>query len=196
MTISAEQPEQLGFAGMPRRLFACMPSRLNAWVDCPRRYRMTYLDRPRPPRGPAWAHNSLGASVHAALAGWWRLPRPARTVDGAATLLDAAWSAAGFRDSDQAAAWLLRTRTMVRRYICGVDPDLEPVGVERTLAARTERLALSGRVDRLDDRAGELVVVDDKSGRRPLSADDVRGSLALALYAVAAAATLRRRCVR
>jgi RecB family exonuclease len=196
MTTGARPAEQLGFAGMPRRLFACTPSRLNSWVDCPRRYRMTYLDRPRPPRGPAWAHNSLGASVHSALSGWWRLPRQARNVDGAAALLEAVWSGEGFRDPAHAASWLSRSRAMVTRYVTGLDRDAEPVGVERTLAARTERLALSGRLDRLDDRAGELVVVDYKTGRRALTADDARGSLALALYAITASATLRRRCVR
>jgi RecB family exonuclease len=181
---------------MPRRLFACTPSRLTSWVDCPRRYRLTYLDRPRPPAGPAWAHNSFGAGLHNALAGWWRLPRAQRTVDAAGQLLDAGWSAEGFRDSAQSDAWLARGRAMVRRYVAALDPAREPIGVERTIAARTKRLALSGRVDRLDDRSGELVVVDYKTGRRPLTVDDTRGSMALALYAVAAAATLRRRCVR
>ena len=191
-----QPPEQLGLAGMPRRLFACTPSRLTSWVDCPRRYRLTYLDRPRPPAGPPWAHNSFGAGVHNALAGWWRLPRAGRTVAAAGQLLDAGWSAEGFRDSAQSGAWLARGRAMVQRYVAALDPDREPLGIERTIAARTTRLALSGRVDRLDDRGGELVVVDYKTGRRPLTVDDTRGSMALALYAVAAAATLRRRCVR
>ena len=181
---------------LPRRLFTCTPSRLTAWVDCPRRYRMTYLDRPRPQTGPPWAHNSLGASMHSALAGWWRLPRRERTVAAAGTLLDDAWLADGYRDAAQASGWRAYARTLVRRYVAGLDADREPVGVERTLACKTDRLALSGRVDRLDDRDGELVVVDYKTGRRPLSGDDARGSLALALYAMAAAATLRRRCVR
>src|SRR4051812_49320697 len=61
------QPEQLGFEGMPEKLFVCTPSKLVAYEDCPRRYRFAYLDRPAPPKGPAWAHNSLGASVHTAL---------------------------------------------------------------------------------------------------------------------------------
>jgi PD-(D/E)XK nuclease superfamily len=195
-TLPAGPPEQLRLAGMPRRLFSCTPSRLTAWVDCPRRYRMTYLDRPRPAPGPAWAHNSFGASVHNALAGWWRLPSAGRTVAAVGDLLGTGWLAEGFRDQAQSDGWRAQGRAMVKRYVATLDPGDEPVGVERTVAARTERLALSGRVDRLDDRRGELVVVDYKTGRRPLTVDDTRGSLALALYAVAAAATMRRRCVR
>lgn len=181
---------------MPRRLFVCTPSRLTAFVDCPRRYRMTYLDRPRPPAGPPWAHNSFGASVHAALAGWWRLPQEGRTADAAEGLVDAVWSVQGYRDPAQSQGWLVRARAIVRRYVATLDPGREPLGVERTLGARTRRLALSGRLDRLDDRDGQLVVVDYKTGRRSLSVADARGSLALALYAIAAAATLRRPCVR
>ena len=192
----AEQLGLVGMASIPGRLFACTPSRLTSWVDCPRRYRLTYLDRPRPPAGPPWAHNSFGAGIHNALAGWWRLPRGQRTVGAAGQLLDAGWSAEGFRDPAQSSAWLVRGRALVQRYVAALDPGREPLGVERTIAARTNRLALSGRVDRLDDRDGELVVVDYKTGRRPLTVDDTRGSMALALYAVAAAATLRRRCVR
>jgi RecB family exonuclease len=60
----------------------------------------------------------------------------------------------------------------------------------------TEGLAVSGRVDRIDDRGGELVIVDYKTGRSIPDRDTARGSLALALYALAAARTLRRPCRR
>jgi len=186
--------DELELEGLPQRLFSCTPSRLTTWVDCPRHYRMKYLDRPRPTPGPPWAHNSLGASVHNALASWWRLAPKARTPDRAGQLLDAAWLSDGFRDEQQSTRWRDRARDMVRRYVAALDPYQEPLGVERTLAARTRRLALSGRLDRLDDRAGELVVVDYKTGRRPPTVDDARGSAALALYAVAASSTLRRPC--
>jgi hypothetical protein len=182
--------------GMPQRLFTCTPSRLLTWFDCPRRYRMTYLDRPRPAKGPPWAHLSLGAAVHAAIAAWWHLPRPQRTVGSAGQLLDRAWSADGFRDDEQAERWRLRAREMVAAHVSALDPADEPVGVERTVAFRTQTLAVSGRLDRLDRRGEELVVVDYKSGRRVPTTDETRGSLALALYALAAERVLHRRCRR
>ena len=64
------------------------------------------------------------------------------------------------------------------------------------VGAKTPTLALSGRVDRIDDVDGELVIVDYKTGRTGLGADDARGSRALALYAFAAERVFRRRCRR
>ncbi|MBV9593535.1 MAG: PD-(D/E)XK nuclease family protein [Actinobacteria bacterium] len=180
---------------MPRRLFACTPSRLAAF-DCPRRYRLTYLDRPTPPRGAPWAHNTLGAVVHVALHRWWNLARRHRSPVNGATLVERHWQNDGFRDAEQAERWRRIAQDWVQRYVETLDPDDEPLGVERTVAVTTERLALSGRVDRLDDRSEGLVVVDYKTGRLAPDLDDARGSLALALYAVASARTLRRSCVR
>jgi RecB family exonuclease len=194
------QVEQLGFDGMPRRLYPCTPTRLSTWLDCPRRYRMSYLDRPTPPKGPPWAHNSLGASVHNALAGWWRLPRRGRTVTAAGDLLDSGWISDGFAHDAQSAAHRRRCRAMVEDYVARLDPAAEPAGVERTVATRTQLIAVSGRIDRLDDRRGaapgELVVVDYKTGRQRLTVDDARSSLALAIYALAAERVLRRPCRR
>ena len=57
-------------------------------------------------------------------------------------------------------------------------------------------LRVSGRVDRLDDRDGELVVVDYKTSRVPPTDDDARTSLALGLYAAAVWKMFRRRTLR
>jgi len=188
---------QLGFEGMPRRLLQAAPSRLGCYLDCPRRYRFTYLDRPPPPKGPPWAHNSFGAAVHTTLANWWKAPRERRTVPAVAELLDRAWLVDGYRDEAQRSRAKERAQEMLARYVSKLDPDHEPVGVERTVALKTERAALFGRVDRIDDRPGEgLVIVDYKTGRQVLTLDDARSSLALAIYAVGAARTLRRPCRR
>src|SRR3954451_22368181 len=82
-------PEQLGFEGMPERLFVCTPSKLGSFADCPRRYRYSYVDRPTPPKGPPWAHNSLGASVHSALKNWFDVPVDRRAPGALPTLLRA-----------------------------------------------------------------------------------------------------------
>lgn len=194
--------EQLGFEGMPRRLYSCTPTRLTTWLECPRRYRMSYLDRPVPPKGPAWAHNSLGASVHNALAGWWRLPLPRRTVAAAGSLLAQGWITEGYASDAQSARYRDWARRMVEAYVSGLDPADEPAGVERTVATKTDVIAVSGRIDRLDARPAhsgsgtELVVVDYKTGRHVLTTDDARSSLALALYATAASRVMRRDCRR
>ena len=176
---------------------------------------MVYLDRPSPPKGPPWAHNSFGATVHNALAGWWRLPLAERRPKTAAELVERGWIAEGYEDGSQAARYLGRAKAMVERYVATLDPAVEPVGVERVVATKTELIAVSGRIDRLDDRPAkpgadpresvrsggpgqdrDLVVVDYKTGRTPPTTQDVRSSLALALYALAAGRVLRRRCFK
>ncbi len=185
---------QLGFEGMPEKLFVCTPSKLAAYEDCPRRYRYAYVDRPAPAKGPAWAHNSLGASVHTALRNWYGLPGGQRRPEALGTLLKATWVSEGYRDEAQEREVFRRALEWLESYVSGLDPLEEPVGVERTVAAKTRVLALSGRVDRIDRRGDELVIVDYKTGRGELSRDDARGSRALALYAYAAARVFRRRC--
>lgn len=193
-------PEQLGFAGMPERLFVCTPSKLGAYLDCPRRYRYSYVDRPTPPKGPPWAHNSLGASVHTALKNWYALA-PDRRVPGALpTLLKATWVREGYRDVDQERASYQRALHWLETYVATLDPDDEPLGVERVVATKTSVLAFNGRADRIDSRTGpegpEAVIVDYKTGRSGLDTDDARGSQALALYAYAAQRVFRRPCHR
>jgi RecB family exonuclease len=181
---------------VPPRLFSATPSRLDSWLGCPRRYRYSYVDRPTPPKGAPWAHNSVGAAVHGALAAWWLLPVDDRTPCAARRLLWERWSPLGFRDDQHAAEWRDRAADMAERYVETLDPSDEPLGIERTVGMKTARLALSGRIDRLDRRGDELVIVDYKTGRHVLSTDDARGSLALAIYAAAAARTLRLPCRR
>jgi putative RecB family exonuclease len=181
---------------MPERLFVCTPSKLGAFEDCPRRYRYGYVDRPAPPKGPAWAHNSLGASVHTALRGWHMLEPAKRRPEALATLLRGTWVSEGYRDEEQERAAFRTALEWLEGYVGGLDPADEPVGVERVVGVKTAALALSGRVDRIDRRGDELVIVDYKTGRFGVGVDDARGSQALALYAFAAQRVFRRSCRR
>ncbi|MFC6015100.1 RecB family exonuclease [Plantactinospora solaniradicis] len=185
---------------MPERLFVCTPSKLGAYTDCPRRYRYSYVDRPAPPKGPPWAHNSLGASVHTALRNWYALPADRRGSDALPTLLKGTWVREGYRDEEQERAVFRRALEWLESYVDTLDPDQDPLGVERVVAVKTAVLAFNGRADRIDSRPGpdgpQLVIVDYKTGRTGLDADDARGSQALALYAYAAERVFRQPCRR
>ncbi|ROT32025.1 PD-(D/E)XK nuclease family protein [Micromonospora sp. HM5-17] len=185
---------------MPERLFVCTPSKLGSYTDCPRRYRYAYVDRPAPPKGPPWAHNSLGSSVHTALRNWYGLPPDRRRPEALPTLLKGTWVREGYRDDEQERAVFRRALEWLESYVETLDPTVDPVGVERVVAVKTAVLAFNGRADRIDARSGpdgpELVIVDYKTGRAGLDADDARGSQALALYAYAAERVFRRPCRR
>ncbi|HSK58171.1 MAG TPA: PD-(D/E)XK nuclease family protein [Actinomycetospora sp.] len=205
---------QLGLDGMPARLVRVTPSRLATWEDCRRRYRLTYLDRPTPPRGGPRAASTLGAVVHNALRAVFGEPPARRSGPRAAAEVERRWSSEGFRDDAQAAVYRERARGWVADYVerhavvDAPEPQGDPVGVERWLSAPVGTIVAEGRADRLDERAlrdgsgsaalrvPEIVVVDYKTGRRLPDADDVRGSPALALYALAVRHVLRRPCRR
>ena len=180
---------------MPTKLWSCTPTKLTTWSQCPRRYLFTYLDRRA--KGAPWAHNSVGLSAHNALRDWFvSLPSDRRTPSAAADFVTRNWIDRGFRDDAQSLQWRDRTADMTSSYAATLDPADEPIGVERQVSAPVGRLALSGRVDRIDLRpdgdAEQVVIVDYKTGRRSLTEDDVKSSLALAVYVVAARRTLRR----
>ena len=188
---------ELELTGLPKRLVRVTPARLSCWNRCPRRYRMTYLDRPAPARGAPWAHNTVGAVVHNALRALFELPAPRRTPAAAARLVAANWQHDGFRDVEQSARFRDLAGQWVAGYVESLDVGFEPVGVERWVSTPTRRIVAEGRVDRIDPApTGELVIVDYKTGRHALTADDARGSAALALYALAVRRTLRRPCTR
>ncbi|OLT12704.1 recombinase RecB [Pseudonocardia sp. CNS-139] len=185
---------QLGFDFETTRLVRVTPSKLGVWEDCPRRFRMTYLDRPPPPRAGASASSTLGAVVHLALRSLFDLPPHERTPRAAAALVDRHWSGEGFRDAAQAAVYRERARGWVAEYAGELEGDAEAVGLEQWVSVATDRIVAEGRVDRIDRRGAELVVVDYKTGRRRPTAEDAGRSRALALYAIATERTLRRRC--
>jgi putative RecB family exonuclease len=187
---------QLGFESMPKRLIKVTPSKLGTWADCPRRFRMAYLDRPTPARGGPWAHSTLGAVVHNALKALFDLPQRARSADAAAGLVRTHWKDDGFADAAQAALHRDRAAGWVHDYVAELDVAHEPVGLERWVSAPVGSLVAEGRVDRIDQRGDEVVIVDYKTGRHGLTTDDARGSQALALYALAARRTLRRPCTK
>lgn len=189
---------QIGLEGMPEPLFSCSPSQLNTWLDCPRRFRLQYLEKK--PAGFSWAHNSLGSSAHIALRDWFDLDITDRTPEVGAKLVERAWVRDGYKDDEQSEAWKRRVSDMVQSYLTEIDPSLEPIARERQVAFTSDAISMAGKVDRVDievDDSGEhAVVVDYKTSKSVLTDDDARTSLALAMYVLGVRRTLKRRSYR
>lgn len=101
-----------------------------------------------------------------------------------------------FRDESQSQRALIEVQTWVRNYLEKHDSQDEVLGVERTVSTKTEHLTISGRIDRIDRRDGEVVVVDYKTGRGELTDDDARTSMTLAIYADSIHRSMRQECYR
>lgn len=168
------------------------PTKAASWVDCPRKFFFAYVEKSRP-RG-RWAHLSFGNAVHGALRDWFDVPEDRRTPESVAQLVSRVWLDDGFRDEAQASSWKDRAIAMVRDYVGGIEANVAPVSTERTLAFKEDSFVVEGRIDRLDARGEELIVIDYKTGKSAPATEDARGSAALAMYALMVQRALRRPC--
>ena len=173
------------------------PTKASTWVGCPRRFFYAYVMRTR--AGRPWAHLSFGNSVHAALREWFELPASLRVSESVPDLVARVWIDAGFRDLEQSREWQDRAVTMVGAYLGRLEPDFQPISTERSLAFKADTFIVEGRIDRIDEweagRQDRVAIVDYKTGRSAPTIDDVRGSQALAMYALMTQRALGLECL-
>src|SRR5207244_4643892 len=96
---------------------------------------------------------------------FFELPLRKRTPETAVALVKAGWKDDGFAGPEQSAVFRDRASGWVADYVDGLDVSIEPVGLERWVSAPVGTIVAEGRVDRIDERGGELVIVDYKTGR-------------------------------
>lgn len=194
MTAAADAPAQ--------RLLPAVPKRLDDFEECPRRYWAGNVARPRPATGPRNTASLLGVAAHGALSKVLDPNAGPPTPERAVEHLALAWpepSADCWRDDAQSGNWYRRFQAWLWRYAdTHFDPPPTTLGVERQVAASSTELgiAVEGRVDRVDLRDGEPIVVDYKTGREAPDEHTARSSRTLALYAYGVWRTFRRPCFR
>ena len=165
------------------RLPRFSPTRLNAYRFCPRAYAFQYDEGLR--WGGTSAGMSFGGSLHRALQVFHQEGGAAAvSVDDLKQQLAATWSAVGYTSTEEAdAARVEGERLLEQHHAQAAEPGRVTLAVERTVQHRYDDVVLFGKIDRLDRRPdGALEVIDYKSGRRVPTEDDVRASLAMALY--------------
>ena len=169
------------------------PSRAADFKTCPLLYRFRTVDRL--PERPS-TDQVRGTLVHAVLESLFDLPAADRTPDRAAQLVAPQWQRllaeqeelTDLLDGEPAAEdFLTSARQLLGGYFAVEDPRrLEPAERESFVQAEVDgRLVIRGYIDRLDvSPAGELRVVDYKTGGAPREAFEARALFQLKFYAL------------
>ncbi|MGH3712357.1 MAG: RecB family exonuclease [Micromonosporaceae bacterium] len=184
----AEQVEQTEPSGP-----SLSPSRAADFKTCPLLYRLRAIDRI--PEQPT-PDQLRGTLVHAVLERLFDLPAAERTVAAAQGLVTPQWQrlteeapelAELFDDATAAQQWLGSAGQLVEGYFAVEDPQrLEPAERETKVEVTVgDGLRLRGIIDRLDvSPAGDIRVVDYKSGGAPREAFEARALFQLKFYAL------------
>jgi RecB family exonuclease len=131
------------------------------------------------------AASSFGGSLHRALQSFHETGALAPpSVEDLLENFRSGWITAGYQDSAQEAEHRLAGEGILRQYFASArETPRETVLVEQQVKWEYPRYVLTGKLDRLDRwPGGELEIVDYKSGRHSVSEEEVRGSMAMAIY--------------
>jgi putative RecB family exonuclease len=171
------------------------PSRAADFKACPLLYRFRCIDRlPEVPSKAA----ARGTIVHAVLEELFELPAAGRTLAAARGLVPGAWhrvlaespEVAGLfaddADGTELAEWLNSAAGLLGNYFALEDPTrLEPESREQLVEIVIDGLRLRGYVDRLDvSPAGDIRVVDYKTGATPREAFEAKAMFQMKFYAL------------
>jgi putative RecB family exonuclease len=170
------------------------PSRAADFKTCPLLYRFRTIDRL--PERPS-ADQARGTLVHAVLEALFDAPAGERTPQRAADLVAPQWERLIAQEPElaeifagtalTAPEFLATARDLLSGYFAVEDPNrLEPADREAYVEAEVDgRLVIRGIIDRLDvSPAGDLRVVDYKTGGAPREAFEARAMFQLKFYAL------------
>ncbi len=169
-------------------LASLSPSRAADFKTCPLLYRFRSIDRlPEPPT----AEKARGTLVHAVLEHLFDQPAQLRTLEAAQALVSPQWERLVADEPELAEVvtpeFLPSATELLQGYFAVEDPRrLEPAERETLIEATIEdQLLIRGYLDRLDvSPAGDLRVVDYKTGGAPREAFEARALFQLKFYAL------------
>lgn len=163
------------------------PTKIMTWLACDFKYNWTYLDA----RGRWFAKSksyfSFGTSLHSVLQRFHDEKDVAvTTTDEALQALETSWVAAGYASADEMADAHAKGKDILTEYVAR-EVSREKVSktlcVERSLSMEFPRFRMLGRIDRIEEYPdGTLEIVDYKSGRETVEAEQVKFDIAMGIY--------------
>jgi len=178
---------------LPAAPSALSPSRAADFMTCPLLYRFRVIDKIPEPPTQATARGTL---VHSVLERLFDRPAAGRTPDAAREMVAPEWDRLAAEDHDLAAlttddseraAFLRDAVASVEGYFTLEDPRrLEPAEREHYVETVLDSgLKLRGYIDRLDlSAAGDIRIVDYKTGRVPREAYEASALFQMKFYAL------------
>jgi RecB family exonuclease len=163
-------------------------SRVDMYRQCPLKFRYAYVDKQPTAASP---HLSWGTSVHHALEVWWSSKLPsAPPVDVLLQALYDGWDDTGFEGMprEEKIRWYRHAQDVLRRHhLQHADTYVPSVASEQRFSVRLDDIEVVGSIDHVTRTAeGGLGIVDWKTNKRAKTRSEVRSSLQLAVYALAA----------
>jgi putative RecB family exonuclease len=164
-------------------------TRVDTFEQCPRRFRYQYIDGL--PQAPA-PQLSFGSSLHATLEWLYDRKHPVLpTLDDTLQALYDRWEKEGYVDSERSEQ--LSAYEHARRILTDLHARIQREGFRLPAAVEAwfelpfpDDVVVVGAIDRIDvDEDGSLHVIDYKTNRRARTRSQVKGSLQLAIYALA-----------
>lgn len=162
------------------------PTRITTYLECAVKYRYIYHDKLSRFYLRSHSYYSFGSSLHHVLQNFHE-QGAVQTPEQMVEALGERWIAAGYESAEQEQTHRAAGEQIVQAYHTAhqerVAARTETLFTEKTLSCDMGRFKLSGRVDRIDRHPdGHLEIIDYKSGRREVSAEDVANDLAMSIY--------------
>jgi putative RecB family exonuclease len=151
-------------------------------------YRYDYYDKIGKFYHKSRAGNSFGATLHQALQGFHEAGGvEVESADVLAARATDAWRSYGFANSKEEDEYRHLAGELLLKYHSGAMARAGQTRLflsEKTIKLDLNEFDLTGRVDRVDEHVadGTLEIIDYKSGRAAVTADDVENALAMCVY--------------
>lgn len=171
---------------MPRKP-TLSPSKISTYLACPAKYRWTYIDERGKWYMKAKSYYSFGLTLHKVLERFHDSnDAGVQTVHQALAAYEESWIEAGFSSAEEMAEAFGEGKEIVERYVeeaLAKPAASKTLYIEKMLRKDLGEFVLLGRLDRIDEyEDGTVEVVDYKSGRSSVSAEDVATDLAMCCY--------------